>query len=74
MEGRGLRLGDERGRISNSGSPIWRWIPIDAYERALPREVGTSLVMQGKTEAGMQGKNRCTAAVGDLVVFLDGRK
>jgi hypothetical protein len=39
-----------------------------------PREVGTSLVMQGKTEAGMQGKNRCTAAVGDLVVFLDGRK
>jgi hypothetical protein len=30
--------------------------------------------MQGKMEAGMQGKNRCRAAIGELVVFLGGRK
>jgi hypothetical protein len=49
---------------------------MSGLQGIMPREVGTSLnrSMQGKTEAGMQGKNRCTAAVGDLVVVLDGRR
>jgi hypothetical protein len=62
MEGQSCGLVMNAAASPTPGHPFGDGPRFDAYERALPAEVGTSLVMKGKTEAGMQGKNRCAAA------------